>query len=737
MSIKRILLPALIACLIAIGLPGRTASASETEGPEENSRFEVQLDYDKETAVPMYGADLPVEFTVINHGQDYAGLVRICVPVDGDILANARHVEIAENGSAVFTVSLRNMIFDGAVTAMPVRIDILDKEGFVLSSQIKKLEIKSDNSGAFPVGLLTDREGLAEKMSSEPRRLNINYIYDSAPGTDPAIISDDESENVTINFRADRLSDDRFTDENLSLYEYLIIDKTLSGDALTAVRKWLGKGGQAAVNEKVLSSLTTAGPDNNGRVLYGLGTLYVYTDGTEDVQELLSDQQLAALYMHMGDNDAYTFREMASYDIFTKVVSIWPAALLLILYLLLISVVLTKLLDKRKKREHIWFLLPVCALIFFVMIYALGSRVRQHRLFGNYTRMLISTEDVCTDLTVCIVVNPTRQSGSAVLEKDLDLSAIGTSDMFYPENYDYMKERLAGQKIYMTAVASEDAQGILFSPGRAFDRCIFKTEKTEAARGLLSSELDVDNAHLSGSVSNRTEWDLKNVWAICGDFWYHLENLDAGQTISLDNLSPAFYQYNTYDAKWEEMDCEGLHTANSQGAVMLMFSQIQWLADYTDDDLLLVGFTDQADADISLEGSAIPGLTAVMTRGSAGSDDHDYLVWPSSPEGAEDGAVNIYDMSMMTEEAEVVYRLKDTTGIRSVTLYPVPDMLTVTFRNQITGVYETVPDEEGQIPIGALQPYLTPEGTLEVRLEGWPDMPASLPLIYVNGGGGK
>lgn len=208
-------------------------------------------------------------------------------------------------------------------------------------------------------------------------------------------------------------------------------------------------------------------------------------------------------------------------------------AVLLVIYALLIGPILYSILRKRGKREQLWKLIPLLAVVFSVLIYLIGTSTRVKKPYVNYlTQIDLSNPERSSIESFFKLTTPNNNSFDLDFVGSMDLAPYRSGDFYWinEENnsteYQYGIEYLSKEtKLHM------DNMG-------AFDSAGFREKQEDTTKGRIEfSNLNLDSGNPDGIVSNNTNYDLEESMIIFGSEVLMLGDLKKGESIALKDCS--------------------------------------------------------------------------------------------------------------------------------------------------------------------------------------------------------
>ncbi|MDE6852941.1 MAG: hypothetical protein K2J67_10765, partial [Lachnospiraceae bacterium] len=206
-------------------------------------------------------------------------------------------------------------------------------------------------------------------------------------------------------------------------------------------------------------------------------------------------------------------------------------AVLLLLYAIFIGPVLYSILRKRGKREWLWRLIPISAVVCSVLIYLIGTGTRVKHPYINYLSQIdLSNENVSLMKTYMTITSPNNDSF------DLELTDTDVTPYHLDENYYYDDQTT--NLDYQSRIEYLDNQTILHMENMsAFSSQNFQQKQEVKQRGRIQfADINLSYDDLHGIVTNQSGYDLEQCAIICNGDLLSLGDLKRGESVSLDQL---------------------------------------------------------------------------------------------------------------------------------------------------------------------------------------------------------
>lgn len=229
-------------------------------------------------------------------------------------------------------------------------------------------------------------------------------------------------------------------------------------------------------------------------------------------------------------------------------------AVLLLLYAVFIGPILYSILRKRGKREWLWSLIPVSAVVCSVLIYLIGTGTRVKHPYINYLSEIdLSNEELSTMQTYMMLTSPNNDPF------DLEISEKCVIPYRLREEY-YYSNNQSSHLDYASRIEYQDQKTILHMENlSAFDSLPFRQQQEVETQGKIEfTDMSLSRDTLSGIVTNQSNYDLEQCVILCNGDLLSLGDLKRGESISLDQLDAS-------DAWIQDSSIEGGTAAHVTG----------------------------------------------------------------------------------------------------------------------------------------------------------------------------
>lgn len=233
-------------------------------------------------------------------------------------------------------------------------------------------------------------------------------------------------------------------------------------------------------------------------------------------------------------------------------------AMFLMVYILLITVVLRLVLKRKDKLEYMWGLIPLFAITFMGILYAIGAHSRVSSVQMSYYTVVEYEEDSDTGKAKSCVslVNPNNQTYEVNIPDGMEVwNADACEEMFDLLEKDIRKE-----------VKIDKGNGIVtFSGNTSFEKNnlygTYEVKKT----GEYDSSITCNNYEFQGSFTNQMGVTMKNACFLAGKRIYYVGDIKDGETVALNGEQKHALLYNVTD----------LYESSIQARKWLSFGQKQ------------------------------------------------------------------------------------------------------------------------------------------------------------------
>lgn len=349
-------------------------------------------------------------------------------------------------------------------------------------------------------------------------------------------------------------------------------------------------------------------------------------------------------------------------------------AVLLLFYAILIGPILYSLLRKRRKRELLWRLIPLSAVVFSVLIYLIGTSTRIKHPYINYLSQIdLSNEEVSELETYFSLTSPNND------KYDVEISGQTELAPYVNDYYNYDETDIDTDYQYGMEY-TEDKTELHMDNMASFDAVYLKENQKENSTGRIEfTDLRLDEADLTGLVTNHSGYDLEDCMIVCGGDVVMLGEMKQGESISLDQMGDSGIWHNTSASEWEDTVTNILEFDESFNSIDVPnLQRVSLLSQYGNKENTVgyyfygfladeqdTAFTDQFDLDLYGETAVVQQLTSTDLENNAQNvlgTLEQYI--QDYPDGLYDGIQLDSDVT----EMKVTYDLSDLEDLDQLQL---------------------------------------------------------------------
>lgn len=364
-------------------------------------------------------------------------------------------------------------------------------------------------------------------------------------------------------------------------------------------------------------------------------------------------------------------------------VSTLTLGIVLGVYAILVGIVIYLILKKMEKRDLIWGLIPITAIVFTVMIYFLGSKTKIKDVIVNSTNIISVDEDGRGQINSYIGI-ASKNKGNIKIEKEEDLKMQYMSDdYYYYGDTDYNAKTLRVKTTY-----TNDNSYFTVANNNVAEVNKFEVSGKEIVMPKLENTLKIKNGNLEGTIKNNLDADIKKLVIVSGKTVWDLGQVAKGEEISINDLeskgSFGIQGYANslsneyYESRWnDQIDSKDPKFKNIQRYTSLL--TLLGDTDYLGTTTKIIAITDlPVDYSLNLESKSISNynLTAVIQEANIDFKDESGNI--SFPEGYFSYTVSELDNRVDYDyydgyiygEGEIVldYKIDDNVDVKEITI---------------------------------------------------------------------
>lgn len=210
-------------------------------------------------------------------------------------------------------------------------------------------------------------------------------------------------------------------------------------------------------------------------------------------------------------------------------------AIVLFIYLFIIGPPSYLIMKRLDKRNFIWIFVPTCAVVFTVIIYFMGSNTRLKEPIMSYMSIIKADGSSAQEEAYFQVMTPSNRPYEIDMSADYSVSAASLDSWYTSDDNlpDYSVEINYGS----------EQNRLIMKNVSAFKSSRFKATAPKKINGFVTSKINFDDFKYKGTITNESEYDLKDAVAILEGEIYKIGDFKAGETKKLEECKS--YKYRT------------------------------------------------------------------------------------------------------------------------------------------------------------------------------------------------
>lgn len=265
------------------------------------------------------------------------------------------------------------------------------------------------------------------------------------------------------------------------------------------------------------------------------------------------------------------------------------------------------LLRKIKKREYIWGVVPVVAILFTISL-AFRSEGNGKETGEGFSAIRVSDAEKGKDDYFLLY------QSSEGAEDSVDL--VSSISSIEPVDYDYRTEDVDDFSVRnitenYTINNTKNGYDIAFGesvPGTSYILKCSGDESQADYTDCFSADITAENTYFEGNVTNLSDWNFEKVVLIRGQQYTVIDGMEPGETAEVKESSVRF---------WTEYEEEQLmeDSTTAAGSLVEYLKQRYMLENQDQDTLLVIGITDENNFQLLSNGSILGNrLSAFVNR---------------------------------------------------------------------------------------------------------------------------
>lgn len=549
-KIKRGIKMLLLTCVFMVGIVGilglkgntfysHAEDGKKAKNTKEEKRFELKAEVGFRNKVKL-GSDQIVKVTVQNNGSDYTGMVQVIIPVtDGQNIMYQKDLSIAGNETKEISMPVR---FSSYTEQLVIRV--MDNKDSVIAKKTMGIEVTNNQN---LMAILTDNK---DELGYWGEDFNLTFC---------------DAKSFPVQ------------KEGLGGLDVIMIDdfdtSSLSEKQYTALKSWVKEGGMLIVgtgetvnrtmnvfqDDFLVGKIGKVGKDGNANLQFegashtenkkfdaymlkkDLGKILVFSNDlclTYEEQEHAGGdyRELVQSYNNQGENylkdDSYSYGGDTDLEVSQKRPSVKKYAIVLVIYLVIVSWGLYFILHKKDKMELTWVLVPVISVVFAIIIYGMGADTRINEPTLSYMRTIEFSKDNTSAgkaQTTMQFTSPYNKNYNLMVPEGMKAYAETGNTDYYDQDSTKMDEYRIGFK------EEGKRQIIILKNLSTFENVKFKTEDTVKINGNYEFNITCKQYKYEGTFTNNTGYTIESACFIAGGKVYAIGTIKNGETVSISD----------------------------------------------------------------------------------------------------------------------------------------------------------------------------------------------------------
>lgn len=308
------------------------------------------------------------------------------------------------------------------------------------------------------------------------------------------------------------------------------------------------------------------------------------------------------------------------------------------------------LLRKIKRREYIWGVVPVVAILFTVSL-AFRSEGSSGETGEGFSAIRVSDAEKNKDDYFLLY------QSSEGTEDSVDL--VSSISSVEPVDYDYRTENVDDFSVRnitenYTINNTKNGFDIAFGesvPGTSYILKCSGSEPQADYAGCFSADITAENSYFEGNVTNLSDWNFEKVVLIRGQQYTVINGMEPGETAEVKESAVRFW------TEYEEDQLEEEDDATAVGSLVEYLKQRYMLENQDQDTLLVIGITDENNFQLLSNGNTLGNrLSAFVNRFELPkSDDSDCIININTCLDEESGETSLRHDILEKNEMKAVY----------------------------------------------------------------------------------
>lgn len=238
------------------------------------------------------------------------------------------------------------------------------------------------------------------------------------------------------------------------------------------------------------------------------------------------------------------------------VVSPITLGIILGIYAVLVGIVLYVVLKKMKRNELTWILIPITAVIFTILIYLLGSKMKFKDVVVNSVNIISTDENGKGQINGYIGIG-SKNKDNLKIEKEESLNVKYISDDYY-----YYGDTSSEAKTLKVKTTYIKDNSYFTVANNVSEMNKFEVSGKEIVLPKIENTLKIKDGSLEGSIKNNLDYDIKKLIIVSGQSVWDLGQINTGEEISISDAEiknsygiqgyADSIQNEYYNAQWDD-----------------------------------------------------------------------------------------------------------------------------------------------------------------------------------------
>ena len=227
-------------------------------------------------------------------------------------------------------------------------------------------------------------------------------------------------------------------------------------------------------------------------------------------------------------------------------------AIVFLIYVLLVGIILYLVFKKLNKREYLWVAIPVTAILFCVLFFAMGTKTRVKDVVLNQVTFLTKEKDGTNNNTVYVGI--TSKYNKDLLVKNPEegnLELINDEGHYYSSN----DEESKNSKIRTKIIYNGSNTSYEYKDLPALNMKTFKINNVDKTFPDIQANLSYNGGELKGTIKNTLGYDIKSLIILSQNEIWNYGEVKEGEEINTENNKASKIK-NIYGGMYSFMEGE-------------------------------------------------------------------------------------------------------------------------------------------------------------------------------------